>query len=181
MSLNFNNVESAGVKVEKESTFKVIKPGVQPLTITAIEPTLSSKKQTPGVVVTFTGEDASFTENFWLTAGAFGRVKYLVEKFTGVAPTEEFSSEGLDLATEVANLLAVKLIGKTKEIVVDGEVRSREKDGKVYDNTYPTLRYAGFVEPEGTAAEPIITKVVAETAPAASILDSTDQNSDLPF
>lgn len=180
MNLNFDSVESASSEV-RESSFKSVKPGLQTLMITGIEPTQAGTG-TPGIVVTFESKEAeaSFNERFWLSPGALPRVQYLVEKFTGVKLTGGFSGEGLELANAVATGLSSKLVGKSKTVIVDGEMRTREKDGKVYNNTYPTLRFAGFVDPEGDAAEPIIKdNTVSTVKPASGI--NVDNSGDLPF
>ena len=86
---------------------------------------------------------------------------------------------------EVVAILAAKLVGKVAQIVVDGEKVTKEKDGKTYINVLPTLRYRGFINPEGVAAEAIITDKTADVPatptaegfqlPAATIEDN------LPF
>lgn len=179
--LNFDNIESASSEV-RESSFKSVKPGVQTLMITGIEGTVASTGNA-GIVVTFESKEAeaSFNERFWLSAGALPRVQYLVEKFTGVKMTGGFDGEGQVLADNVATALSSKLVGKSKTVVVDGEMRTREKDGKVYTNTYPMLRFAGFVDPEGKAAEPIITDKTVAVAVKPTGINLADQTEDLPF
>jgi len=183
MSLNFDQVESANSEV-RESQFKSVKPGIQTLMITGIEPTVAGTG-TAGIVVTFESKEAeaSFNHRFWLSAGALPRVQYLVEKFTGVKMTGSFNGEGQELAANVATALAPKLVGKSKTVVVDGETSTKEKDGKVYNNTYPTLRFAGFVDPEGTAVEPIITDRTAAVAskPVSTGINLDDEEDSLPF
>lgn len=183
MSLNFDSIESASSEV-RESSFKSVKPGVQTLMITGIEGTVAGTGNA-GIVVTFESKEAeaSFNERFWLSPGALPRVQYLVEKFTGVKMTGGFDGEGQVLADNVATALSSKLVGKSKTVVVDGETRTREKDGKVYNNTYPILRFAGFVDPEGKAAEPIITDktVAVAVKPASTGINLADQDDDMPF
>jgi hypothetical protein len=188
MSLNFDNVESASGE-QKESQFKVVTPGVKPLVITGVEPTVAGTG-TPGIVVTFESPEdgASFNHQFWLSAGAIPRVQYLVEKFTGAKMTGSIPGEGAELAANAATSLGSKLVGKSKECVVDGERTTKEVNGRVYNNTYPTLRYAGFVEPTGNNAEPIVkdrtasTPAKAATPPVAGGVDfGTDEKDDLPF
>lgn len=186
MSLSFDNVESA-TSEKKESTFKVVTPGVKPLMITALEPTVAGTG-TPGVVATFESpeDQASFNESFWLSSGALPRVQYLVEKFTGVKQTGGFPGEGMELAQNVASALGAKLVGKVKTCVVDGEITTKEVNGNVYENTYPKLRFAGFVDPEGADAEPRVNKRTAATPatakPAVDGVDfGTDEKDDLPF
>lgn len=184
MSLSFDNVQSATSEV-RESSFKSVKPGLQTLMITGIEPTVAGTG-TAGIVVTFESKEAeaSFNERFWLSSGALPRVQYLVEKFTGAKLTGGFDGEGQVLADNVASALASKLVGKSKTVIVDGEKRTREKDGKVYENVYPVLRFAGFVDPEGTDAEPRMkdnTAPVAAKAPETSGINTNQDDSDLPF
>jgi len=181
-TVNFDQVESANSEV-RESSFKSVKPGIQTLMITGVEPTMAGTG-TPGMVVTFESKEAeaSFNHRFWLSAGALPRVQYLVEKFTGVKMSGAFTGEGQELAANVATALASKLVGKSKTVIVDGEASTKEKDGKVYNNVYPTLRFAGFVDPEGSAAEPIITDRTAAIPAKPTGINLEDDDSDnLPF
>lgn len=180
MNLNFDSVESANSEV-KESTFKSVKPGLNTLMISAVEPTVAGTGN-PGLVITFESKEAeaSFNHRFWLTEKTLPKLQYLVEKFTGVKMTGSFSGEGMELAQSVANALSGKLIGKSKTVIVDGEKRTNEKEGKVYVNVYPTLRFAGFVDPEGAAAEPQI-KDLTVSQQLTKAVNSTKVDDDLPF
>src|SRR5690606_15902676 len=158
---NFSGVEAA----TQTSNFKFVEPGLHTLTISKVEGK-TANSGSPGVTVTFDSKEAeaSFNHDFWLSAKALPRIQYIVEKFTGTKMDGQFTS--LD---QVVQILSAKLVGRTKTVVVDGEKRTREKDGQVYINTYPTLRYAGFVDPEGTDAEPrIADKTASQTAVSAS-------------
>lgn len=180
MNLNFDEVESANGEV-RESTFKSVKPGLNTLMISAVEPTVAGTGSA-GVVVTFESKEAeaSFNHRFWLTAKTLPKLQYLVEKFTGAKMTGSFPGEGLELAQSVSNALSGKLIGKSKTVVVDGEKRTKEKDGKVYVNVYPTLRFAGYVDPEGKSAEPII-KDLTDSQPTSKAVNVSVEDDDLPF
>jgi len=143
MKLNLTGVEAASVKETPE--YKSVKKGLQPLKIIEVTSTVSASGK-EGIEVTFEAEDtATFRHKFWATASALPRIVYLIEKFTdNPVPTG-------DLGIEVLSAL---LVGKTKPVVVDVELAD-SKDGK-YTNEYPTLRFAGFVNPTGKSAEPII-------------------------
>jgi len=179
-NLNFDSVDSATSEV-KESTFKIVKPGLNTLMISGVEPIVAGTGNA-GVAVTFESKeaDASFNERFWLSAGALPRVQYLVEKFTGAKMTGGFTGDGMELATQVATALSAKLVGKTQTVIVDGETYTKEKDGKTYVNTRPMLRFAGFVNPVGKDVEPRITDKT-DTQSNALNSNSKDQDDDLPF
>ena len=181
-NLNFNSVESASEKTK--STFKSVEPGLNTLMISGIEPTVAATGN-PGIVVTFESKeaDASFNARFWLSERAVPSLQYLVEKFTGAKMNEEFDGDGMELAQSVATVLSSKLIGKSKTVIVDGETRTKEKDGKVYVNTYPTLRFAGFVDPIGKDAEPRIVDKTESISVLEASLNATPEtdDSDLPF
>lgn len=179
--LNFGAVESATGE-RAESTFKSVAPGLHTLEITDLQPTVAGTG-IPGVVITFTSReaDASFNERFWLSAKAASRLQYLVEKYTGVKMTDSFSGEGQSLAESVVATLAGRLLGKAKTVIVDGELRTKEKDGNVYTNTYPVLRYAGFVDPEGANAEPRITDRTMATTTTTSSNSMLNDITESPF
>lgn len=157
-----------------------VNTGLQPLTINTVELIYSSQKQTPGAEVTFAdAEGIVMKETFWLSEKALPRVQYLVKGITGEPMTGQFATN-----EEVVAVLAAKLVGKTANIVVDGENRTKEKDGKTYTNTYPVLRYRDFINPEGKSAEPIITDKVAATPVTATEgfnLAPATTESDLPW
>jgi len=180
MNLNFDEVESANGEV-RESTFKSVKPGLNTLMISAVEPTVAGTGSA-GVVVTFESKEAeaSFNHRFWLTEKTLPKLQYLVEKFTGTKMTGSFPGEGMELAQSVATALSGKLIGKSKTVVVDGEKRTNVKNDKVYVNVYPTLRFAGYVDPEGLAAEPII-KDLTDSQPTSKAVNVSVEDDGLPF
>lgn len=191
MSLNFDNVESAKVEVREQlSSFKAVQPGLQTLTVESVEPVLAANG-TPGVMVKFNSKEAeaSFTERFWLSEKAAPRVQYLVEKFTGAKLTGGITGEGQALAEAAAASIGAKVVGTTKPVIVDGEeyLSSKlNKEGKPFVNIRPTLRFAGFVEPEGGDAEPRIKRAQAPTiteAPANPFEGGTsdEKGDDLPF
>ena len=169
MKINLGGVEAA---TEKESTFKVVKKGVQPLTIVEVTETVAASG-TEGIEVTFQASDeATFKHKFWTSAKALPRVVYLIEKFT-----EKPVPIG-DLGIEVLSAL---LVGKTRPVVVDARLVT-SKDGK-YTNEYPELRFSGFVDPIGKDAEPRVEDTTIAVAPMGNALNalSTEGNSDLPF
>lgn len=170
MKVSLTGVEAATVQ---ESTYKSVKRGLQPLTITEVVDTVAASG-TEGIEVTFQATDeATFKHKFWGSEKALPRLKYLVEKFTDAT-----SPESLD--TEVISAL---LVGKTKNVVVDARLVT-SKDGK-YTNEYADLRFAGFVEPQGKDAEPRIEDktIQAGQATSVNILNNTsgEKVDDLPF
>lgn len=169
MEINLSGVQAAE---SNSSSFKFVAPGVQTLTISKVEEAKVGDK--PVLQVTFDSKEAgaSFSHRFFLTEKALPRVQYLIEKFTGRPLEGSFTIEALSAI----------LVGKSQVCVVDGEVRPREKDGKVYNNTYPTLRYAGFVNPEGVDAEPRIdTSRAVDLNTVNNNSDTEDNGNDLPF
>lgn len=172
--INFDSVESASAVNKTE--FKSVKGGIQNLTVEAVEGVVAASGN-PGVEVTFksTEADASFNHRFWLSVGAVPRVQYLVEKFTGSKLTGSIAPE------EVADKLAALLVGKTKQVIVDVELRTNEKNGKVYTNEYPTLRFAGFVEPQGKDAEVRVTDNTAKTTATVELPTVDADDNELPF
>lgn len=169
-SINFNGVESASTG----STFKSVKSGLHNLTITGVEE-VTANTGSSGLQVTFESAEAeaSFNHTFWLSAAALPRVVYLVEKFTGAKPEGQMSIDSL----------AASLIGKSKLCVVDGRITTKEKNGKVYNNEYPELRYAGFVDPQGADATPRIKDetVAKPTAKDEETTSAAQVDDDLPF
>jgi len=165
--INFGGVDSGAERNE----YKSVKGGVQNLTITEVKP-LTSAGGSPGLTVTFESKeaDASFNHRFWLSEKALSRVQYLMEKFTGNKIEDSFENEH-----EAAEKLGAKLVGTTKLVIVDVEKRSNNKNGKNYVNDYPTLRFAGFVDPVGPDAEVRVTDNSVASVPNEEV------PSDLPF
>lgn len=163
--INFENVESAS---ENKTAFKSVKGGVQDLTITKVEPYTSSGGS-EALNVTFESKeaDASFSHKFWLSEKAIPAAQYLMEKFAGEKIAESFAT-----VEEAAEKLGAKLIGKNRTVIVDEIKRTKGN----FVNTYPILRFAGFVDPEGDDA---IVRVKDETAAPASGIPTPP--SDLPF
>lgn len=171
MEINLTGISAAE---NNGSSFKMVQPGVQTLTISKIEEATAGDKAVLQVTFDSTEAEASFNHRFFLTEKALPRVQYLIEKFTGKPLEGSFS---------VPALSAI-LVGKSKSCVVDGEVRPREKDGKVYNNTYATLRFAGFVEPEGKEVEPRIDSsraVDTSSLTSGTANSSEEDDSGLPF
>lgn len=167
-TINFNGVESANTG----STFKSVKSGLHTLTITNVEE-VTANSGNAGLQVTFESAEAeaAFNHTFWLSQAALPRVVYLVEKFTGSKPEGQISVDSL----------AASLIGKSKLCVVDGKIVTKEKDGKVYNNEYPELRYAGFVDPQGQDATPRIKDETVAAAPKTPEPTNSNVSDDLPF
>lgn len=169
-TINFNGVESPE---NRTSTFKSVQAGLHTLTIASVE-NITSQSGTAGLEVTFDSKEAeaSFKERFWLSGGALPRVLYLMEKFTGTKPTGEMTTDQI----------AAALTGKTREkVVVDADLITKTKDGKTYNNQYPKLRFAGYVDPQGKDADPIITDKTAPGSSLGSITVADNTDSDLPF
>lgn len=172
MILNFDGVEAAAAK-----EFVTVKPGAHTLTITNVE-----GKETAGgtgfINVTFESSEAgaSFNHPFYTTPGAMPRLQYLVKQFSGTEMTGNVTVESL----------AAKLVGRSQYCVVDGETRTKEKDGKVYNNTYPTLRFTAFAQPvtEKTFTD-ADAKVTDKTATVAATPTTAPERAtvtdDLPF
>jgi len=184
MRIDFDSEESENNESRNNSDYRDVKNGGKDLTITGVDHFVAGSG-TEGLIVTFESKEAeaSFNHRFYITPKAFSRIQYLVEHFTGAKLTGQVDS------TQLADVLAPKLIGKTKTVVVDAEIRTREKEGITDNNEYPTLRCAGFVNPTGNAAEPIVTDntVTVSTSDVKSesasvIADFADNTSeDLPF
>lgn len=173
MKINLSGVQAA--ESTQGSTFKSVQPGLHTATITKVEAGKAGDKDILKVSFSSKEAEAEFTHNFFLTEKALPSLQYLITKFTG---------NPLEGDVDVA-VLSAMLVGKTKSIVVDGQVRPREKDGKWYNNTYPRLRFAGFVEPEGADANPRIDRsqemnleAVNNTGTGTS---DTGADNDLPF
>ncbi len=166
--INFETVESAS---EKSTGFKSVKGGIQDLTITKVE-AYTSGKGSEALDVTFESKeaDASFPHKFWLSPKALPRIQYLMEKFTGEKITDSFET-----VSEAAEKLGAKLVGNTKSVIVD-EIK---KTNGNFVNTYPDLRFAGFVEPTGDDAKVRVKDETAATAPAG--IPETPNTDDLPF
>jgi hypothetical protein len=170
MKVNLKGIEAATVQ---ESTYKSVKKGLQPLTITEVVDTVAASGS-EGIEITFQATDgATFKHKFWASVKALPRLVYLIEKFTDGPSPESIDTESV----------SALLVGKTKNVVVDAESRT-SKDGK-YVNEYPTLRFAGFVNPEGKDAEPRLEDktIQGNQQSSSSILNATteDKINDLPF
>lgn len=133
MEINLSGVQAASES--NGSTFKRVEPGLHTLTISKIEGAKSGDKDVLKVTFNSKEAEAEFTHTFFLTEKALPSLQYLITKFSGAPLEGNFS---------IAALSAV-LVGKTQTVVVDGRVAPRQKDDKWYNNTYPTLRFAGFV------------------------------------
>lgn len=172
-----STINLTGVKAAEEnqgSTFKSVKPGLHTATISKLEMVKRGDKDVLNVTFSSQEAEAEFTHGFFLTEKALPSLQYLITKFTG---------NPLEGNVDV-NTLSAMLVGKTKSIVVDGQVVPKNKDGKWYNNTYPRLRFAGFVEPEGVDANPRIDRSQEMNLDAVNNLnavDSTTEDSGLPF
>lgn len=174
-----STINLTGVKAAEEnqgSSFKSVQPGVHTATISKLEMVKRGDKDVLNVAFSSEEAGAEFSHGFFLTEKALPSLQYLITKFTG---------NPLEGNVDV-NALSAMLVGKTKTIVVDGQVRPREKDGVWYNNTYPRLRFAGFVEPEGADAEPRIDRsqemdLNAVNGAGKAKESSSNDNSGLPF
>lgn len=174
MQVNFDNVQEVQNN-NTTSTFKIVKKGAQKLTITAIED-IASLSGTPGLKVTFNSEkyDADFTHNFYITEKAMAKIADLIEGFTGTKPTGNIDTD----------TLPALLVGKTANAIVDDQAYSKEKDGKVYTNYAPTLRFRDFASQtkEYKDEDARTEDRTAPKAVAASVAsDSKKEDDSLPF
>lgn len=130
-----NTINLTGVAVAKETEYKSVDPGLHTLTIKALEMAKAGDKDVLRVTFTSKESGADFNHNFFLTEKALPRLQYLITKFTGNPLEGNFDVDALSAI----------LVGKTKSVVVDGQIIGREKDGVWYNNTYADLRFSGFV------------------------------------
>lgn len=173
MEINLTGVNAAETQT---STFKRVEPGVHTATITKVEGAKAGARDVVKVTFASKEADAEFSHNYFVTEAALPRIQYLIEKFTGAPLEGKFSVDAL----------AAILVGKEKSIVVDGQVRPRQKDGKWFNNTYATLRFAGYVDPQGNDAEPRIDRsqemnLEAANGGAAESSAQQAEDNDLPF
>lgn len=178
MNINLTNVTAAETQT-KTTTFKSVQPGIHELTITKVEGAKAGSKDVLKVTFSSKEAEAEFSHNFFLTEKALPSVQYLITKFTGAPLEGNFSVEALSAV----------LVGKTQpRVVVDGQVVPKNKDGKWYNNTFPRLRFAGFVDPQGDDAEPLINRdqemnlaAVNAESPTNTGTATTEDDDSLPF
>ena len=177
MEINLTGVNAAETQPSQSgSTFKRVEPGVHELTITKVEGAKAGSKDVLKVTFQSKEAEAEFSHNFFLTEKALPSVQYLITKFTGAPLEGNFSVDALSAV----------LVGKSQpRVVVDGQVVPKNKDGRWYNNTFPRLRFAGFVDPQGNDAEPRIDRSqemnldAVNNAAEASAQQAEDN--DLPF
>lgn len=169
-TVDFSNIETP----VKQSSFKYVQKGAQKLTIVDITEG-NSTSGTPFMDITFHSDrfEADFRHRFYLSAAALPRVQSLMVGVTGSKLTGTIDTEKL----------IPQLIGKVSNFIVDAEKITKEKDGKVYENEVPVLRYADFASLTSEFKDEDA-KLTDKTAPkavqqAAGLSDLDD--SDLPF
>lgn len=186
MEINLTGISAAeSTNNSTTSTFKRVEPGINTLTITKLEDAKVGSK--PVLRVTFSSKeaDAEFSHDFFTQGNSeetskklLERIQYLIEKFSGSALQGNFSLQALSAV----------LVGKTKVCMVDGRIRGVQssKDSKWYNNTYPNLAWAGYVDPSPDAKPYINDKdkldvdaLNASSGDATNIGSST--GNDLPF
>lgn len=175
MEINLTGVNAAEQQAQT-TTFKRVEPGLHTATITKVEAAKAGAKDVLKITFSSKEAEAEFSHNFFLTEKALPSLQYLITKYTG-APLEGNIS---------VDALSAVLVGKVKPIVVDGQIRPREKDGKWFNNTYPRLRFAGFVDPQGQDAEPRIDRTQEMNLDVVNNPNAVDNSSkaeddDLPF
>lgn len=162
-------------KAATQSSYKVVKKGAQVLTLTALEEgTSASGKAYLEATLHSAKDEADFKQKFFLTQPALPKLKDLIKGLTGTAPTEIDTDE-----------LPAMLIGQSCNFVVDAQIVSKEKDGKVYNNEYPAiLRFRDFAN-KTTPYKDEDAKTEDRSAPAEvrSVVDALANNDadDLPF
>lgn len=167
-----NNFNFTGVESAVENVF--VKPGFQVLTITGLEG-VKFNSGSSGFKVTFSSDKGGTFSQNWTIADANGVVmakvapsfQYLVEKFTG---------SKLDGEVNTASLSA-KLVGKSRAVTVGGRLVTTQKDGKVYENTYAELPFAGY---DGEVT-PNIRDQRDQSLLSSASTDSNSGLDDLPF
>lgn len=179
MKINLSGVSAA--ENTTTSTFKRVEKGIHNLKITKLEAGQAGSKGTLNVTFESQEAGAEFTHNFFTegntpesTNKLLGRIQYLIEKFAGAPLEGDFTIEALSAI----------LVGKSRTCVVDEQIRPRNKDGKWYNNSYPTLRWAGYVDPEGEDATPRVDesrKMDLDAANSASTSTPEAEDSGLPF
>lgn len=181
---NFNFTGAQAAEEMEVQVMRTVEPGFQKLTIVGIEDTVAGTG-TKGLEIEFKSDvenTYTFKQKFWLNNadgsvnGGMPSFLYLVKAFTGAPIPETVNS---------TQAISALLVGKTVEATVGGEKRTREVDGKKYNNIYPRLPFAGW---EGDRGNPYISGQWDSDSPTESS-NSEDsfsaaeeaQSSDLPF
>jgi|SRR5882757_5317422 len=174
--ITFDNIEENSTSGSTQTTFKQVKKGAQKLTVVKVDEAVNSNGK-EYLKVTFRSDkhDADFTDNFYTTLKALPKLMDLITGFTGDKPAGEFST------SDVPALI----VGRSANAIVDDVARTNEKDGKVYTNYYPTLRFRDFasqtkewVDTDARTIDETAPKAVTEAATSTvTLIDNTS----LPF